>query len=241
MIPLDELEREIRRLQQEHLLKMYELQQNMESLRQDTIIDRTRLQLELNTQQQQAQPQSIVIHQPQCPPNIQHTHVEKGCYDHQCPPPPKPPEPPPPEPYIPLQLPPPPPIRVEEPPQRKQGGGRGGGGYSWYVEEYIPPQVIEEGAEVKIPTEGYKIERRFPSGGGPPIEIVSRGQGGPTPGPMGPTPGPIGPMGPPGPRFRLPSQIRPRPGPGNRMVSRSNDIWNRPIPGVDEGVQFDHN
>ncbi|XP_050401529.1 uncharacterized protein LOC126818261 isoform X2 [Patella vulgata] len=84
----DELEREIRRLQQDHLLKMYELQQNMEAIRQET-----KIQLELNSQQQNP-PQNIIVHQPPCPqpiaaapiqPAIQTKYIEVDrhthCYD----------------------------------------------------------------------------------------------------------------------------------------------------------------
>ncbi|KAK6179188.1 hypothetical protein SNE40_011605 [Patella caerulea] len=247
---------------------MYELQQNMEAIRQDT-----KIQLELNSQQQN-QPQNIIVHQPPCPqpiaaapiqPAIQTKYIEVDrhthCYDqHQhcrcaprrcqcrpCPPP-KPPPTPPPPPYIPLQLPPPPPIRVQElPPAGGRGGaaGRGGGGYSWYVEEYIPPQLVEEGKE---PTEAYRIERRFgpngePIDGGPPLNVsgigrgkpIGMGRGGGVP--MGGGGMPMGGGG--APYYRPPTQFRPRPINGYNYYN-DNSIWNEPIPGVDEGVTFDH-
>lgn len=54
----DELEREIHRLQKEHLRKMYELQREMERMRQETMIDRMRLEMQV-----QQQPTKIILQQ----------------------------------------------------------------------------------------------------------------------------------------------------------------------------------
>ena len=71
----DELEREIQRMQRDHLRKMYDLQREIERIRQETIVDRMRLEMQVNQQPTriilQQQPPAIVP----APPVPQPTQV----------------------------------------------------------------------------------------------------------------------------------------------------------------------
>ena len=59
----DELEHEIQRMQRDHLRKMYDLQREMERMRQETMVDRMRLEMQVNQQ-----PTRIILQQQQQPP-----------------------------------------------------------------------------------------------------------------------------------------------------------------------------
>ena len=80
----DELEHEIQRMQRDHLRKMYDLQREIERMRQETMVDRLRLEMQVNQQ-----PTRIILQQQPAPapPAQQPTQVSMKyslllCYPH---------------------------------------------------------------------------------------------------------------------------------------------------------------